>query len=1492
VPKNIPRNTLDLFLQRNNITQISSRDFVELSRLKQLNLENNQISMIHYRTFNNLPSLRSLNLGHNQLSCIQDKTFKNQRMLEVLTLSNNNLSTIALQALKTQIPYLRRLRLHSNRLVCDCHLSWLKAWLSRQKHRGLATLTTCHEPIELRGSRLASIDKSLLRCNDFLRAKRPLCHSYSCPLRCNCDVTGFVDCREKSLEALPQNLPENTNQLRFSYNQLDSVAAFAFADFTTLKMINLNYNGIQEIDWQAFVGMEGLKSLHLQHNKITTIHQDTFQVLRSLEVLFLQNNEITCLKRNTFQGLHSLTTLSLYGNKLQSLPEGIFYPLRTLFNLYLANNPLQCDCRLRWLTKYLRRKEAVEKSDVKCYGPQSVAGLLVSRVKKRRYRSCMPINSVMRDEVDVCLAQVECPENCECEGSKVTCSGLTQIPTDLPITISVLILRLNNIEVISNNGAFQKYASLKKIDLSNNQISKIEDGAFQGAVSLTELRLNDNRLNDIRGQMFTGLSNLQNLQIRNNRLTCLGNHSFVGLRNVRHLDVFSNHISTIDEGAFSSLIKLETLNLLSNQLNCNCRLRWLPVWLQQQSVAAGNPRCSHPYIQRNIPLTDINPNDFRCPPSTSSLPSCTPKRKCPPKCSCEGSIVRCSHSNIQTISIDDIPDDVTEIYLDRNKIKEIPIKINKFERLQRLDLSENFITRLNAGTFKNLTQLTGLILAYNKIQCIELRSFSGLRSLETLSLHSNTLSSIPEGSFTDLTSLRRLDLGENPWHCDCNLRWMLSWMDRQSVDPGIARCSGPNHMTDRLIISNPSFEFRCNGPLDIDVAAKCSPCLSSPCQYDSSCSTHNTNIYQCECLPGFKGRNCEIPIDPCILRPCLNGARCHARNEHHFECACTPGFEGKLCEKNIDDCSSSPCLGEHQVCKDEIQNFTCLCAPGWGGKNCDEKLLDKCALDSPCLNNGQCTNLFDTEEPAYRCSCTSEYRGVNCTERNEPCQNHKCEHGATCLEDFSSVFGYHCICPVDYTGQYCTFFQDTKINVLQDDPCYNNDCQNGGLCQSNRGNISGYQCRCLPGYSGLHCTQLTSLQFIQNGSFVILSPVELRNGEVLFTLRMSTLQEKGIFLFMTLETIIVAAEFFSGHVKVMLVRSEDEMKSVYSPVPINDDQPHKIHIRVNMTSISFSLDDDRMITVHLLSPPPSGGLSFSSKIHLGGISQDMLDDSNRYWFYSNFTSFKGCLHGLEINNEIYDFQSISSLQGNTESITTGCEVDVVARSCSLECRHGICRNLANEKMTCECDKGFTGKLCGIRILPSMKLCPNSRAYYCVHGRCVSRNGQNDNEPFCQCESGYTGDRCEKPEQCTNIDCGPGRCVQGQNGFKCLCPRRYIGLHCQSKRCRGRKIRKHLQIDLPQSQTLQRSSNSTDSCQSIKPFTTVVCGGRCTANRFTRRYGNQSSASRTSTLRRTLCCQPFRILKKKVRFQCSNGEVTTRVIKKVRKCVCNTRCQPK
>ena len=73
------------------------------------------------------------------------------------------------------------------------------------------------------------------------------------------------------------------------------------------------------------------------------------------------------------------------------------------------------------------------------------------------------------------------------------------------------------------------------------------------------------------------------------------------------------------------------------------------------------------------------------------------------------------------------------------------------------------------------------------------------------------------------------------------------------------------------------------GPLPMEIAAKCNPCLSSPCLYDSKCLPHPTEVYKCVCKPGFKGRNCQLPIDPCILNPCENNGVCHARSEKIFE---------------------------------------------------------------------------------------------------------------------------------------------------------------------------------------------------------------------------------------------------------------------------------------------------------------------------------------------------------------------------------------------------------------------------------------------------------------------------------------------------------------------------------------------------------------------------------------------------------------------------------
>ena len=89
------------------------------------------------------------------------------------------------------------------------------------------------------------------------------------------------------------------------------------------------------------------------------------------------------------------------------------------------------------------------------------------------------------------------------------------------------------------------------------------------------------------------------------------------------------------------------------------------------------------------------------------------------------------------------------------------LRIREGERLVKLDLSYNRLTRVRREGFVELTRLSQLSLRKNAIQIVEVGGFAGLRSLEILDISDNRIATIAEDAFVPLCLLQKLDISGN-----------------------------------------------------------------------------------------------------------------------------------------------------------------------------------------------------------------------------------------------------------------------------------------------------------------------------------------------------------------------------------------------------------------------------------------------------------------------------------------------------------------------------------------------------------------------------------------------------------------------------------------------------------------------------------------------------------------------------------------------------------
>ncbi|XP_061627170.1 slit homolog 2 protein isoform X8 [Phyllopteryx taeniolatus] len=702
-----------------------------------------------------------------------------------------------------------------------------------------------------------------------------------CPAACSCTGTA-VDCHGQGLRGVPRNVPRSTERLDLNANNLTKITKADFAGLRNLRVLQLMENKISTIERGAFQDLKELERLRLNRNNLAVFPELLFLGTTKLHRLDLSENQIQGVPRKAFRGAVEIKNLQLDYNHIGCIEDGAFRALRDLEVLTLNNNNisrlsvasfnhmpklrtfrlhsnnLQCDCHVAWLSEWLRQRPRLGLY-TQCMSPPHLRGHNVAEVQKKEF-VCTGYQSSSSS-----CSVLQCPESCTCSNNIVDCRGksLTEIPTNLPETITEIRLEQNAIKVIPA-GAFSSYKKLRRIDLSNNQISELAPDAFQGLRSLNSLVLYGNKITEISKGLLEGLFSLQLLLLNANKIACLRVDAFQDLHNLNLLSLYDNKLQTIAKGTFSSLRAIQTLHLAQNPFICDCHLKWLADYLQDNPIETSGARCTSPRRLANKRIGQIKSKKFRCSAREQYFIAGTEDHRsklggdcfadlaCPEKCRCEGTTVDCSNQKLTKIP-DRIPQYAAELRLNNNEftVLEATGIFKKLPQLRKINLSNNRIADIEEGTFegasgvneliltsnrlenvhqrmlKGLSGLRTLMLRSNRISCVSNGSFVGLSSVRLLSLYDNQITSMNPGAFDTLHSLSTLNLLANPFDCNCHLAWLGDWLRRKRIVTGNPRCQSPYFLKEIPIQDVAVQDFACEDGREDN---SCSPALRCPAE--------------------------------------------------------------------------------------------------------------------------------------------------------------------------------------------------------------------------------------------------------------------------------------------------------------------------------------------------------------------------------------------------------------------------------------------------------------------------------------------------------------------------------------------------------------------------------------------------------------------------------------------------------------------------------------
>ncbi|XP_070502922.1 uncharacterized protein [Chironomus tepperi] len=347
------------------------------------------------------------------------------------------------------------------------------------------------------------------------------------------------------------------------------------------------------------------------------------------------------------------------------------------------------------------------------------------------------------------------------------------------------------------NGSFQTepraFTDVRRIEIRNSTIFKIPNKMFVNFSKLVIFRARDVKLQEVHQNDFASADYLYFLDLSKNEIKKLENGLFMNLKGIKEIDMSSNKIEIIDDAAFNGMgINLTRIDLSNNKIKAfkedffltmisNITRKWLPfdINLRNNQIEviesssrnatilpeinlqlSGNKLNSLELLKielfeivlRNFTLENLNVNASYVYADNNKLKTYRVKGKT--------RVLSLQNNLISSLTYDDYLSVTRNVFLSGNNLScdAVADLLKKVVNLEILDISNNPIKSLNIDMFSELLLLQKLILSNTSLTELPFGVFSHQLGLKVLDVSGNNLSNIDFHLFSSNTNLEVLDI--------------------------------------------------------------------------------------------------------------------------------------------------------------------------------------------------------------------------------------------------------------------------------------------------------------------------------------------------------------------------------------------------------------------------------------------------------------------------------------------------------------------------------------------------------------------------------------------------------------------------------------------------------------------------------------------------------------------------------------------------------------